>query len=261
MRARTMGVQMSAVLFAGAAVLASTGCADLRTYLPSSPSSSYLGHRIEDLMDVVDAGITISLKPNFAAYYDLTPFIPIGYGEVDGYFVGLGGGKFGFMRHYERSVGVLAWGREEVGFGEFSHDDPKSLNFQRVGIAGIVHGLVEGWVPVADYAPTCLHYVHLGWVGAVGNLRYLQMVDFVLGWTGIDICFDDGKERGEWFGKSIYGWGSPKAESEPVAAKAKPKPVAAKPKVVPKDEDKGYHVIRGDRVLGRILRDKLDGSE
>ena len=94
-----------------------------------------------------------------------------------------------------------------------------------------------------------------------GNLRYLQAVDFLLGWTGIDICFDDGKERGEWFGKSVYGWGSPEAESEPVAAKAKPKPVAAKPKVVPKDEDKGYHVIRGDRVLGRILRDKLDGSE
>ena len=35
-------------------------------------------------------------------------------------------------------------------------------------------------------------------MGLVGNLRYLEMLDFMLGFTTIDIAGDDGVKHGAW---------------------------------------------------------------
>lgn len=35
-------------------------------------------------------------------------------------------------------------------------------------------------------------------MGAVGNLNYLQMLDFMLGFFTIDVCGDDGTKHGAW---------------------------------------------------------------
>jgi len=35
-------------------------------------------------------------------------------------------------------------------------------------------------------------------VGAVGNANYYEMLDFVLGFIGIDISGDDGRVVGKW---------------------------------------------------------------
>jgi len=155
---------------------------------------TYLRYRGEDALDMIDIGVTLSTKPGFAAYYDFIPLIPVGVGYVDGYFVGVGGGRVGWMRHYEESIGLGLWGQEKVGFGEFSKEKPETLNFQRSGLAGMIHGPFPG----PDYLISCPHYLHVGWIGLVGSPRYLQGLDFALGWTTLDICSDDGCPRGRW---------------------------------------------------------------
>ena len=36
-----------------------------------------------------------------------------------------------------------------------------------------------------------MHSLHVGYVGLMGNLHYVEMVDFLLGWAGWDITRDD----------------------------------------------------------------------
>jgi len=243
MRSRNVMRRLSAVWLPGLILLGFSGC-------------SYLQHRGEDLLDMMDIGITWSTKPGFAAYYDLTPFVPIGVSYVDGHFVGVGGGQVGVMRHFQKNIGVVVWGQEEVGFGPgFDKNKPETVDFQRVGAIGVAQGLAEGRLPRPDYFPTCLHYIHLGYVGAVGNLRYLQMLDFLLGWTTLDICFDDGVKRGgakrpAWGGKNLVGLSSPQPEPEP---EPEPKPIPVpepKPKPEPKPGPKDTEPeVRRERPL------------
>ena len=35
-------------------------------------------------------------------------------------------------------------------------------------------------------------------MGLVLNLRFMEMLDFVLGWSTLDIVGDDGKKLGKW---------------------------------------------------------------
>jgi hypothetical protein len=155
-----------------------------------------MNDRKHDAMDMIDIGFTFSKEPHFAFFHDFIPVIPIGYGKVEGTFTGLGGGQFGAnIPHYEESYGLLAWGEEKVSFGvtpeelaamtEEERND--ALNFQRTGLIG----MAQGPFPGTDYLICCPHYLHLGWVGAVGSPRYLQMLDFVVGFTTLDIGRDD----------------------------------------------------------------------
>jgi len=196
MRART-------TLLLAVTLTAASGCAELATYAR---------HRGEDLLDVMDLGVTWSAEPGFALYYDLTPFIPIGVGYTNGWFAGLGFGALRFGdRFYEHSMGFIFWGEEEVGWGEFDPFDRETVNVNQAGILG----LFSGEPPGPDYFPSCLHYVHLGYVGFVLNLRYLQAVDFLLGWFTVDVCFDDGVRGPAWWGgKNLFGL-SPEQHAEP----------------------------------------------
>ena len=182
-------------LMAVAAVMAlvgSTGC-------------TYLAHRGQDALDMVDLGVTASAKPGFALYYNFVPVVPIGYGQVEGTFLGIGGGRAGVMPHHERSRGVVLWGEEEVAFGAYDPADPASFNAFRSGLVG----LTQGPVPGPDYTLSCPHYIHLGWIGVVVSPRYLQMLDFILGWTTLDIAYDDGLRYGRWGGKALIGVEAP----------------------------------------------------
>ncbi len=159
---------------------------------------AYLRNRGNDAKDMIDLGFTFSKEPKFAFFYDFVPVIPIGYGEVQGHFAGLGGGQFaGWAPHYEQSYGAILWGQEKVNFGTSQEDldamseseRNKALNFQRTGLAG----MIQGPFPGPEYLISCPHYLHLGWVGVVATPRYLHMLDFVAGWTTLDICGDDNR--------------------------------------------------------------------
>ena len=54
---------------------------------------SYPKHRFQDAAEMFDFGATFSKKPQFSAYMNCPVVAPIGYGKVDGRFVGVGGGK------------------------------------------------------------------------------------------------------------------------------------------------------------------------
>ncbi len=190
----------AAILFvlAGAAL---PGCA----YLPTAPASGYLGQRFDDLLDVGDFGITLSYIPGIALYKAFPPILSIGFGYVNGCFLGLGGGKVGLMRHRQRNLGLILYGHEEVGFGDFDEDDSATYNRNSTGPLGLL--LLDP--PGPDRFASCVHYLHLGFVGVVASARWYQMIDFALGWLLIDIGFDDGRDCGQWFAKSPFGVGSP----------------------------------------------------
>jgi hypothetical protein len=145
-----------------------------------------------------DFGLTLSKKPQFSAYMNCPVIAPIGYGKVDGYFVGMGGGKVGAMKHRQESSGVLVWGREEVSWHSFNPDDADTLSVQGVGLLG----LAEERSGDEPYTPACIHYLHLGWVGIAANVRWLEIPDFFCGLFLLDPLGDDGENGGWWFWRS-----------------------------------------------------------
>ena len=178
--------QVAAALAVAALACAACGCAQL---------GAYAKYRGEDALEMADIGVTVSKKPQFAAYANGVSVLTGGYAKLDGTFVGLGGGQFGATRHYTHDVGAVAWGYEEFGWGTFDAEVPGTLDRQHVGALGI---LTQPGNRRPSYAPACVHYLHLGVVGFVGNLRYLEMLDFMLGFAAIDIAGDDGTKYSAW---------------------------------------------------------------
>jgi len=124
-------------------LLAALGCAPLRLSAdgPAGPASTawtYLQHRLEDACETIDLGLTFSTKPGLALYADFASVAPGGYGHVDGYFVGVAGGRVGPMRHHQASLGLVGWGYEEVGWGDFDKEDLTTLNYQSCGALGLL---------------------------------------------------------------------------------------------------------------------------
>ena len=162
---------------------------------------AYLQDRGDDAREIIDAGISISQKPQFA-FYASGPIVQIaalGVGNVDGKFVGLGEGEWrNNAPHYEKSIGLFLWGEEWISY-KYSKADLEAMprqeadeaaNFMRVGVAG----MLQGPPPDKEYIVSCPHYIHLGFVGLVATPRYLQFADFLLGWTTLDILNDDGEK-------------------------------------------------------------------
>lgn len=160
-----------------------------------------------------DLGLTFSKKPQLSAYTNCPVVAPIGYGKVDGQFVGVGGGKVGVMEHHQESTGVLFWGREEVSWDTFDPEDADTISVQGVGLLGLAER-EEGDDP-CDVA--CRHYLHLGWVGITANVHWLEIPDFFTGFLFLDPMRDDGEDGGYWF------WGGKNAAE---GASAAPEPIA-----------------------------------
>ncbi|MBM4033882.1 MAG: hypothetical protein FJ291_19185 [Planctomycetes bacterium] len=154
----------------------------------------YLQHRGDDAVDMADIGLTWSLDPAFALYSNTPVLVPIGWSEVDGYVAGIGGGEIGMTSHYEKCIGLILWGQEEIGWHHYDLKDPRTINLQGVGpIAPMVGPFGD-----AAFVPAWTNYIHLGWGGIIFNARYVEMLDFLLGWFGADIARDDGKATGQW---------------------------------------------------------------
>ncbi|HPD17855.1 MAG TPA: hypothetical protein PLE19_23195 [Planctomycetota bacterium] len=157
-------------------------------------TANYWADRGTDLLDIVDVGITFSETARFAVYADELSLLPLGYGVVDGYAFGIGGGNIGWMCFSSCSAGVLGWGYEGLGFGDYDNQGAPAGNAQGVGIGGLVTGPPgrPGWLF------SSVHQLHLTWVGAYANANWVQAIDLALGIVGIDICGDDGYRYGLW---------------------------------------------------------------
>ena len=191
---------------------------------------TYLKHRADDFKEIVDIGFTISKKPYFALYADELSLLPVGYAHTDGHFIGWGGGQLGKTTHAVHLWGFLVHGKEELGWhrkyeneggakeGEAKEAWRKREGFieQTAGVtmviddaARLITGKMFEGQNQPDHSLSCLHYIHLGWFGIVVNVRTLDILDFILGWFGIDfgrldLGGDDGTER-QW-GLKPGGW-------------------------------------------------------
>lgn len=122
-------------------VLAVCGCTSWEGGIPG-----FLSNRVKDMLEMADIGVTVTETPQFSFYAALLSVGPGGYADVDGRFYGIGGGDIGAMKIQYRHIGLLVWGREEVGwgdgllwnFGDPDPDDPEKFNKQGVGVAGIL---------------------------------------------------------------------------------------------------------------------------
>jgi len=170
---------------------------------------TYLGHRGRDAADMFEVGFTFSRKPQIALlpadYFNL---VGVGYSNVDGTYVGIGNRRVGSMPFKDdHSYGLLFWGKDGLKIGAFNPNDPHEVwvgQMKRLAAEGkplptarpdYNKGLVR--LPIQDNAPPpvtfmqCRRNIHLGWVGLHASFRPLDMVDFILGWTTLDILGDD----------------------------------------------------------------------
>jgi len=176
------------------------------------PGCGYFVDRGNDAAEMFDIGFTFSSKPQFAAYTNCPIIFPVGYGEVDGTFVGFGDGKAGVMKHKESSVGLLLWGREDVSWQRFNEaGGAESLGPQGAGLLVLATSDEQKQVE----KPACKHYLHLGWVGLVWNIRWLEIPDFFLGWLLLDPSHDDHGFGGWWFWGGLTRPGAAATEGAP----------------------------------------------
>jgi len=125
------------------------GCTNFQRQGCTSPPSyvfTYLKNRLKDALECADIGVTVTGKPGYGLYAAFMSAAPLGYGQADGYHIGIGGGDIGLMRINYDHIGLLAWGRERVGWGDgflFHHDGldvdkPETMNCQGVGPLGFL---------------------------------------------------------------------------------------------------------------------------
>ncbi|MFW6162728.1 MAG: hypothetical protein ACODAJ_08140 [Planctomycetota bacterium] len=115
---------------AAASLLACQGCTFLRK------AWVYTGDRVKDGADMVDVGMTFSGSRSYSAYGCLGSLFSVGGGQIDGYFVGIGGSRVGAFRHYNKTIGLGLYSYEEFGWGDFDRSDPATLDRKHKGLIG-----------------------------------------------------------------------------------------------------------------------------
>jgi hypothetical protein len=176
---RTAGPFLAILL--AACALNATGC-------------TYLKYRGEDALETFDIGVTLSKQPHLSLYACGASIITFGYSKFDGILLGMGGGFFGKVEHENKCWGNGFYGEESLVWGK--NRRPWKRYRHRQGIQG---ALSQRRVQPPAYFPACVHNFHLGWIGFVGNIRYTEMLDFILGFTTFDLAGDDGRVKGNWF--------------------------------------------------------------
>jgi len=159
-----------------------------RTVLPlvlalalAAQGCTYLGDRLRDAAQMADIGITVSEKPEFAAYACAFGLMSGGYGHINGKLLGLAGGRIGAVPLKNKVWGLGPVGREDLSIADAEEQR------RCTGAICIVRRTPEGMVK----STSCCHYLHLGFIGLAGNLHYKEMLDFLLGFVGVDISGDD----------------------------------------------------------------------
>jgi hypothetical protein len=163
-------------------------------------SCTYMGQRGNDVLDIFDIGFTVTDKaqPDLALYFDFFNMVPIGFAKVDGKLLGLGHRQFGWLDYHARHWGLLAYGSEMQGIGTFNPNDPRQA--RQDGLpkeawpthdAGFVRVFTGDNPPPRMHHIECTRQLHLGWLGFLMNIRPVEMVDFLVGWTTADILMDD----------------------------------------------------------------------
>jgi hypothetical protein len=159
---------------------------------------AYLKNRGNDALDMFDLGITVSKKPGFALYMDKPPIMPMGFANVEGKLIGLGRSRFGVHDFREKGVGYFVGGSLQRGLDNYDVQDANAPARYDTGLLGYLKGTTAFQTDLSKdeegrpkTRATCPLTVHLGWVGFEWGCKFWDMLDFMLGWTTLDIGHDD----------------------------------------------------------------------
>ncbi|MFH1354958.1 MAG: hypothetical protein ABIH19_02285 [Candidatus Omnitrophota bacterium] len=174
-------------------------CLLLGVFMLSSLFSgcTYLKNRGNDAMDMFDTGIILTSKPNFALYTDLGMVLPMGFSHIDGKLIGIGRSNFGVHDFRLNGYGYVIGGKMQRGVDNYNPDDPNDPPTYPVGIPALMDGTHMASIDPGRYEErpktryTCPKVIHLGWIGFDFGCKLWDMLDFILGWTTLDIGEDD----------------------------------------------------------------------
>jgi len=135
----------------------------------------YPTDRLNDLLDIVDAGITVSDRPYLGVWTGCSEWVRgefrAGWPTAAGWMLGLAGG----------SIGVFP----------FDHDVAKGCP---IGDPDYGRGLF-GPKDCTARAFSCIKHVNVLFLGVALNVNWAEIPDFLVGWLGIDLRHDDGVYR------------------------------------------------------------------
>lgn len=176
MMRRTRVGRLAAVVLLGGTLAVSAGC------------GSYWTHRWQDTLDVMEFGVTQSDESQFALYFGTTHLFAIGQSSLRGTMYGLGNSQFGQHELVSDSWGWGFLGEDvyEVASGGATVPETDLAKYD-TGILGLVFGRAAGLYK-GLHSPFVLH---LGWGGLMANLKGAEAVDWLLGWTTLDLMRDD----------------------------------------------------------------------
>lgn len=185
------GVSVSALLIVGTLLFYGSGC-------------TYLADRGRDLTDIIEAGITVTprLTPTVAVRWNAFDVLSFGYSKSDLMLLGWTDRQAGALRLRDDFWGLLAWGEERIWIGRDDAEAPfaegrvlpaTALPFEgrepySVGFIGAFFG--EKRPPLRTFGE-CPKLFHLGWIGIYANCSVIDLPDFILGWSTLDIGSDD----------------------------------------------------------------------
>ncbi len=192
-------LRLAAVLGVVLAIVGSSGCA-------------YLQKRWNDAWDFSEGGITVTEEPQFGLYMGFFNLVEVGYARVDGTLHGWGHRQWGAMPFRGHATGYLVTADEQFGYAsDFNPADPNSPAPWRAGLVG----LWEGPPPTSHETANCPKLFHFGRVGLHLNCHFLELLDFWLGWTTLDIMNDDALDRPKTYERGQPA--APAAASRPSA--------------------------------------------
>lgn len=160
----------------------------LAAALSASGCCSYLGNRANDFADMFTMGVTVSSKPKASLYVSLFSFIAVGWSNFDGTLVGWCNRDGGVLPARQKAGGLVVWGYERMGYrDEFKPEDPNTPAEWNVGL----FGLCGETPPPRPYSIICNKWLHIGFIGLTMNCRWMEIVDFFVGFSTADIRGDD----------------------------------------------------------------------
>ena len=161
---------------------------------------TYMKARGRDAMDMFDVGITVndSVVPQFGCYFDQFTVIGIGYSHVDCKVLGVVNRHAGFMNYKNHDWNALVWGSKQDGAEPFNPADPRQARQDQRNLkerpafdTGFVREIPSENTPPPLQFAQCNRIIHLGYVGVIFNVRPGEILDFILGWSTLDIIGDD----------------------------------------------------------------------
>ncbi len=127
---RGLAVRLAAFVALAASLIVASGCSP---HTPLGRAYVYTHDRVLDALDMLDLGVSVTPKLSLSAYACLLGLGGVGYGSVDGYFIGVGGSRIGAFRHYHSNIGLGIYAHEVTGWGDFDLNDRDTLTRRHRG--------------------------------------------------------------------------------------------------------------------------------